>query len=96
MGKDYSDPGDAPTPGASVQAYAGGRLHERPRRFAWQGAWLAVEVILQQWRTPEELAFLVAVGDGRRFLLSYAWAADRWRVEPRGEKGEGGSPASNT
>ncbi len=64
-----------------VQTYSGGRLHERPRRFVWQGVWLEVAQVLKQWRTPEELVFLVASSEGKPFLLRYAETVDRWRVE---------------
>jgi|GEM_PF-1222378 len=54
-----------------VETCSGGRLHERPRRFAWEGRWLTVACVLASWCTPAELSFRVLAEDGRGFRLSY-------------------------
>jgi hypothetical protein len=72
-----------------VQTYCGGRLHERPRRFTWEEAWLEVEDILREWRSPEESWFLVQAGDGRCFLLAYSWTAHSWRAAWVAVRGKG-------
>ncbi len=89
MSPESGDRGEASTPAAAVQTYSGGRLHERPRRFSWQGVWLEVAAVLKEWRTPTSLGFLVADAGGRRFCLRYSWPEDAWQVEPRAAPGEG-------
>lgn len=61
-----------------VETYAGGRLHERPRRFSWGGRWLRVTRVLRRWREPERLCFQVAAADGGLYLLKYHYPEDAW------------------
>jgi hypothetical protein len=67
-----------------VETYSGSRLHERPRRFSWGGAWLEVQEVLRQWSEPEHLHFKVAAADGRIYLLTYCRPAEAWEVRPLG------------
>ncbi len=74
---------DAERPGPQscrAETYSGYRLHERPRRFTWQGEWLEVRRVLRRWREPEDLCFTVAVKDSRRFLLKYHLPRDAWEA----------------
>jgi hypothetical protein len=61
-----------------VESYSGYRLHEHPRRFGWDGAWLEVQKILTRWVEPGKLSFKVATADGRLFLLKYSRVTDTW------------------
>jgi len=63
-----------------VETYSGSRLHERPRRFTWMGAWLEVAAVRAQWRGPEELHFELVAADGGVFRLTYHFLRDEWRV----------------
>lgn len=63
-----------------VETYSGFRLHERPRRFTWGGAWLEVHQVLDQWVAPGQLCFKVKVAD-HVYLLKYHLAQDTWKVE---------------
>lgn len=63
-----------------VETYSGYRVHERPRRFTFQGEWLEVRRILAQWQEPENLCFTVAAQDSRRYLLKYSYNQDAWEV----------------
>jgi hypothetical protein len=65
-----------------VETYSGSRLHERPRRFTWEGQWLEVGQVLATWYEPQSLNFQVAAGDGRIFLLQYDPEAEAWTVQP--------------
>lgn len=65
---------------AQVETYAGGRLHERPRRFFREGKWLEVAAILASWQEPECLKFTVKVSDGAVYALCYHRAPDSWEV----------------
>ena len=48
-----------------VETYSGYRVHERPRRFTWQGKWLEVRRIPRRWQEPEYLSFTVTATLGR-------------------------------
>lgn len=61
-----------------VETYSGARLHERPRRFLWQGTWLEVREILASWQTPDHLTFKVLADDGRTYLLRWHRLRDTW------------------
>ena len=68
-----------------VETYSGYRVHERPRRFTFQGEWLEVRRVLSRWREPENLCFTVTAHDSRDYLLKYhlqgnAWEARIWRA----------------
>jgi hypothetical protein len=63
-----------------VETYSGFRLHERPRRFTWEGAWLEVRQVLGQWFEPQRLNFKVAADDGRVYLVSYCPKVEAWEV----------------
>jgi hypothetical protein len=67
------------TPGR-VETYSGFRLHERPRRFTYQGEGLEVRRVLAQWQEPEALCFTVAAEDARVYLLKYHPDRDAWEV----------------
>lgn len=63
-----------------VETYSGSRLHERPRRFFWNGAWREVRAVLERWRTPDCLAFKVTADDGCTYLLRYQRLLDTWEL----------------
>jgi hypothetical protein len=70
-----------------VETYGGGRLHERPQRFRWKGAWLLVEHIQARWREPGSLLFRVRAGDGQLYQLKYNRDTDAWEVRPHPHRG---------
>ena len=63
-----------------VETYSGARLHDHPRRFTFQGEWLEVVRILERWRDPEFLGFLVVASDSRSYHLKYQLHQDVWEV----------------
>jgi len=63
-----------------VVCYAGSRYPERPRSFLWQGKWLQVEAVEQQWRTPDCLVFRIRAAGNRRFRLTYRQRSDTWDI----------------
>jgi hypothetical protein len=63
-----------------VETYSGYRVHERPRRFTWQGEWLEVQRVVSRWQEPGNLCFIVAANDSRRYLLKYHYDRDLWEV----------------
>jgi len=74
--------GAGPERACQVETYSGSRLHERPRRFTWEGEWLQVRQVLKTWYDPENLHFQVAAENGRVFLLRYARPRDTWTARP--------------
>ena len=70
-------PGSQP---CQVETYSGYRVHERTRRFTWQGAWLEVRLVVSRWQEPENLCFIVTANDSRRYLLKYHPRRDTWEV----------------
>lgn len=63
-----------------METYSGFRLHERPRRFTWEGTWLEVDQVIDRWAAPDHLGFRVKVAD-RAYLLKYHQAQDVWEAE---------------
>jgi hypothetical protein len=63
-----------------VETYSGFRLHEYPRRFTWEGDWLEVKVVRQQWRGPETLEFEVLAEDGCVYRLTCRLAGGEWQA----------------
>ena len=54
---------------------------ERPLAFDWQGEWLDVARVLQQWRTPGGLHFRILTEDQQNFELYYDLLEDTWQVD---------------
>jgi hypothetical protein len=65
---------------AQVRCYAGSGFPERPTAFEWQGRWLQVLTVPEQWRTPGGRHFQVLAEDGLRYALGWDEATDEWTV----------------
>jgi len=65
----------------AVEAYAGGSYPGHPRAVTWRGRRYQIEAVDRQWRTPEELVFVVRCRDGPRLTLRYDDSSDTWRAE---------------
>jgi len=63
-----------------VETSSGHRLHDRPLRFRWQGAWRTVAQVLSRWQEPEALGFTVLADDGQKYILEYNQENDIWKV----------------
>jgi hypothetical protein len=63
-----------------VETYSGFRLHEYPRRFTWEGKWLEVTGVRQQWRGPETLEFEILAEDGSVYRLTCHLAGGAWQA----------------
>ncbi len=83
-GKGPEDSGGGRGLPCQVETYSGQRLHERPQRFTWLGAWLEVRRVLRAWREPEHLCFIVTANDSQRYLLKYFPRRDVWEVQLSG------------
>jgi len=75
-----------PAQRCEVETYSGSRLHERVRRFTWEGRWLEVAQTLASWRDPRHLCFKVTTPGGRIFLLEYDPGPDVWSAAPAGPR----------
>ena len=67
-----------------VEAYAGYRAGERPRRIHRDDEVIEVERILTQWRDPQADLWRFASPDGRTFLLARDRRSDSWVLTPEG------------
>jgi hypothetical protein len=67
-----------------VECYAGGSYPERPKAFQWEGQRYEVQEIIQRWREPEGIGFLVRCSpDERIFDLFYTSRKDYWQISPK-------------
>jgi len=66
----------------SVECYSGTRYAERPVALTWNGERLSIEAIERAWQTPDGLAFIIQITDGRRFELIYSSPNDQWMARP--------------
>jgi len=55
---------------------------ERPLAFTWHGQRLAVQMVLQSWRTPSAKCFLVRAADQQIYELAYDKTANEWHIHP--------------
>jgi hypothetical protein len=62
-----------------VDAYAGYRANERPRRFELDGIAYRIYAWERAWRTPEHQYFLVRA-DGKRYVLRHEERHDAWEL----------------
>jgi hypothetical protein len=62
-----------------VDAYAGYRGSERPRRFELDGVEYRIYAWERQWRTPDAHYFIVRA-DGKRYVLRYDEGEDEWAL----------------
>ena len=66
----------------NVECYSGTSFAERPVALTWNGERLSVESVERAWQTPDGLAFIVKITDGRRFELIYSAPNDQWVARP--------------
>jgi hypothetical protein len=62
-----------------VEAYAGYRANERPRRFELDGVEYRIYAWDREWRTPDHHFFLVRAG-GKRYVLRHDEQSDAWTL----------------
>jgi hypothetical protein len=68
---------------AKVIAYAGSTYPESPRSFEWEGQTYLVQTVLERWREPHRLGFLVRCTPGETlFELFYLIQEDQWQIQP--------------
>jgi hypothetical protein len=63
-----------------VECYSGVEYAERPTAFDWQGQRLAVDEVLQRWRTPGFKCFRVRASE-QTFELRYDEHTGDWQIE---------------
>ena len=70
---------------AKVTAYAGSTYPESPRSIEWEGQSYRVQAVLERWREPHRLGFLVRCTPGATlFELFYLIEEDQWQIRPKG------------
>jgi hypothetical protein len=66
-----------------VTAYAGSTYPESPRSLVWEGQTYFVQDIIERWREPHRLGFLVRCRPGTTlFELVYLVEEDQWQIQP--------------
>ncbi len=73
MGDHLTDP---------VKCHSGYEYAERPTALLWDGAWLEITAIEDQWRIPGARCFRVRTADERIFELFYGELYAEWRINP--------------
>src|SRR6185436_14948121 len=63
-----------------VEAYAGYRADERPRRFELDGVEYRIYAWERRWRTPDSRCFLVRA-EGKRYILCCDEQSGEWALE---------------
>lgn len=66
-----------------VFCHSGYAYGERPTGLLWEGERLDVIEVINRWRSPVGMHFLIEVEDSRVFELCYAGEADVWDVTLR-------------
>lgn len=62
-----------------VEAYAGYRADERPRRFELDGVEYRIYAWDREWRTPDHHFFVVRAG-GKRYVLRHHEQGEAWTL----------------
>jgi hypothetical protein len=75
-----SNSGDAATPAVRVEAYAGYRAEESPRRFFIGKREVGVVEIIDRWLDPVSSHFKVRGDDGGIYILRYSPQSDSWEM----------------
>jgi hypothetical protein len=67
-----------------VECYAGASYPEKPRAFDWEGQHFIVDEILNQYREPGGIGFLVRCTPGQSlFSLLFRIREDDWQIQPK-------------
>jgi len=68
---------------SKVECYAGSSYPEKPRAFDWDGQHYIVKEILNQYRAPSGIGFLVRCRPGESiFTLFYKIPEEVWQIRP--------------
>ena len=69
-----------PTLEVSVEFYSGSMYAERPRAICWGEERFEVDRVIERWKTPEEMGFLVHTVDEKLIELRSVGETDCWRA----------------
>jgi len=64
-----------------VICHSGSEYAERPVKFYWDGSWVNISSIINEWRIPEGKIFQVVSERGKHFILMYNQIVDHWTIE---------------
>lgn len=80
-----------------VECYAGHRADQRPLRFELRGRVFEVELVEDQWYSPDEIYFRVRADDGNFYVLRHDEAQDTWSLDAfRASRDNAEAATSNT
>jgi len=67
-----------------VECYAGSSSPETPRALVWVGQRFTIQTILERWREPHGIGFLVLCMPGEAFFdLFYTTETNQWQIHPK-------------
>lgn len=64
-----------------VHCHAGWRYPEHPISVFWDSAWVEVEQVLTEWKTPEGIVYCISTKEGKQLKLIYYLERDGWVIE---------------
>ncbi len=64
-----------------VECYAGYRADQRPERFVLRGRVFEVDLVDDQWYSPEAIYFRVRADDGNFYVLRHDEVQDAWTLD---------------
>jgi hypothetical protein len=64
-----------------VDAYSGYKANERPRQFTLDEDTFEIEVVEEQWRSPDAAFFKVRTSGGKHYVLRYDDTEDQWTLQ---------------
>src|SRR5437899_7213576 len=64
-----------------VDAYAGYKANERPRKFELDDELYEIAAVEDQWYSPEAMFFKVRTTDDKRYVLRYDERECEWRLQ---------------
>jgi hypothetical protein len=64
-----------------VECYAGYRADQRPERFRLRGRLFQVELVEDQWYSPDATYFRVRADDGNFYVLRHDQGQDAWTLD---------------
>ncbi len=78
-----------------VECYAGYRADQRPERFVLGGRVFEVDLVDDQWYSPEAIYFRVRADDGNFYVLRHDEVQDAWTLDAfRASQRSGSEPAA--
>ena len=63
-----------------VHCHAGWHYPEHPLSFFWDSDWVKVDKVLNEWKTPDGVVYIVRTQKNKQFKLFYCIERDSWSI----------------